>query len=763
MGSVCQNLSGALVCTPTTNSCECAQSRVGFERSCFVSSNMATCVGRQTCEASGSYSVCDTSTTSIELCDGADNDCDGVSDDGFFNTRDSGTYDTDEQCGSCQTNCRARWSPTIQHAIGGCRVDGGVRCGIAQCTIEPIFGAGQECRTDAECGEGVCDPVQRVCLRSCSRGCLGGTQCIGTSCAAPCTNDRDCAAQGPLPMSCQAFDGGVKVCARVVSFNDVDQDETNGCECPRVPGAIDEPDVSAKYPVAGLPYVDRDCDGIDGVAASSIFVWAQSPSSQGTRENPFRTIREALAVVSAVRNTILVAQGTYVEQVLLVPGVRLHGGYAPDFKRRDVVTFPTLIEAPQPDFADPLYRRGTVNAEWSSMPNNPTVFAGFTVRGYDVTTRAAPGQHGFSSYAVYVNNAGGLALQNNHFVGGRGGDAAPAAQGGAGASGGNGADGLMARECATPTCVNETQVGGAGGTNGACAGTTNGNAGAGVDPRNNPQQYGASGVGNGQGGSNGIYSNANGGQTNLCKYDCIVPAEGLNGRPATNGADGASGRPGAGCTMAMGGLMGADWVSAGGQPGAPGSPGRGGGGGGGGGCVRNDNSQACTVGRRVGDLGATGGGGGAGGCGGSAGSGAGSGGGSFAVFVVMGTPRVQGNLIDLGFGGTGGNGGFGGYGGLGGQGGRGGLQSSAAWCAGQGGQGGRGGNGGAGSGGGGGCGGASVGVGGRVTTSSLIDNTFAPTPMNAAGSGGLGGASPAGAAFRGGDGRGGLVQQVVVF
>ncbi|MBL8919993.1 MAG: hypothetical protein JNJ54_14100 [Myxococcaceae bacterium] len=762
-GNECANQGGALVCVPVTSSCECATSRQGFSRSCFITSGATTCVGRQTCEATGSYSACDTSQTTAELCDGADNDCDAIVDDGFVNTRDSGTYDTDRHCGDCMTDCTARWSPTIQHAIGGCRVDGGVGCTIVQCTTGAVAGAGPACRTSADCPGGACDPLYGLCVRPCAMGCPANSVCLDGACAPTCGSTPQCVnATGNPAATCQSFDGGVRACAVTAQFNDVDREETNGCECPRVPGVIDEPDLSPTYPTAGLLYADRDCDGVDGVAAESVFVWAQSPVSQGTRANPYRTITEAITNRGA-RTAILVAQGTYVEQVVLVPGVQLHGGYSPDFSRRDVITFPTLIEAPEPDFASPTWRRGSVNAEWTTPSAQRTVVSGFTIRGYDVTSRPASGQPAFNSYAVYVNNPGGLVLQNNHVVGGRGGDATPAAPGTAGANGGNGADGLQARECNTPQCIGETQAGGAGGQNLACPAQTAGNRGGGVDPTDNPQEYPTTAGGNGRGGSNGRYDNTFGMQFTLCKYDCVVPPNGLNGGPATNGGQGGSQGAGPGCASALGSLSGADWLAPGAAQGVSGTNGRGGGGGGGGGCVDNGNAPTCSVGRRVGDLGATGGGGGAGGCGGGPGLGAASGGGSFAIFVVSGSPGIVGNLVDLGFGGNGGNGGAGGYGGLGGQGGRGGTQNSAAWCAGQGGPGGRGGNGGGGSGGGGGCGGSVFGIAGRVQSSVATQNTFAPTPMNAAGAGGLGGSSPGGAAFRGGDGQGGVVQQVGVF
>ena len=109
-----------------------------------------------------------------------------------------------------------------------------------------------------------------------------------------------------------------------------DRDDTNGCECASNPSVADEPERFASYPTAGLPYVDRDCDQVDGIAASSLFVWAQSPSSLGTRAAPFRTITEAIAAFRPAQHvSILVAQGTYAEQVVLTNGVQVSAGTPP--------------------------------------------------------------------------------------------------------------------------------------------------------------------------------------------------------------------------------------------------------------------------------------------------------------------------------------------------------------------------------------------------------------------------------------------------
>lgn len=755
-GAACQQVGARRLCVPQVSSCQCTPATAGLTRSCFVTDGGATCVGLQQCQGTGAFSTCDLSTTAIELCDGRDNDCDGQTDETFVNTRGTGTYDSDTTCGSCTNNCLVRWNQSIQKAIGGCVPRSlGPRCEIVRCVNESAV-AGRDCRADTDCVAGQrCDPQLHQCRQACTAGgtCADGRRCVGGVCVASCGSDAACAALGLAGATCTAGQ-----CQVPVQYVDLDLDDTNGCECARLPG-VDEPDVSASYPTAGQVYVDRDCDGVDGDAETALFVSAASTSSQGTRTAPFRTIAQALAAfVPGRHSAILVAQGSYVEQVVLRSGASIHGGYSADFLRRDVVTFPTLIEAPEPTAGG---ANGAVNAVGLSAR---TVFAGFTVRGYDVNTRPSAGQQARSSYAVYVSNSPGLVLQNNHLVGGRAGDAVTGAAGPAGGNGQSGADGLIARECASASCAGETQQGGVPGGNTACNGTV-GSPGAGSTIARDPQDYGTGGF-NGRGGFNGVYAHSAPSQSAFCKYDCTVPSEGLAGGPAQNGRDGTVGpRTGAG-GRPMPTLAAGEWAPLASLAGSAGSAAAGGGGGGAGGCVRNMNPGNCTVGRLVGDLGGTGGGGGGGGCGGGGGGRGGAGGASFGLLIASGTVAgVRGNLVTLGFGGNGGNGGAGGAGGLGGQGGRGGPNSTSAWCAGQGGPGGRGGNGGPGSGGGGGAGGIAVGIGGVALDvgAALLVNRFNPIPLNAAGRAGVGGTSPAGVGAGGGDGQVGTASLAVSF
>ncbi len=65
-------------CVPTDGQCECSDAAVAeaASTSCTVSNDAGTCSGQRTCTASG-LTACDAQTPAVETCDGSDNDCDG--------------------------------------------------------------------------------------------------------------------------------------------------------------------------------------------------------------------------------------------------------------------------------------------------------------------------------------------------------------------------------------------------------------------------------------------------------------------------------------------------------------------------------------------------------------------------------------------------------------------------------------------------------------------------------------------------------------
>ncbi len=757
----CQWVDGGQWCMPKGGSCTCSRERAGTTRSCLLFSAEDICQGEQTCRALGEtlygWSMCEQSSLVVEVCDYRDNNCDGQIDEGFRDER--GRYHTDEHCGACNVNCPARFNPEIQHAIGACvEGDQGFGCEFVGCTLE-VWPAEGPCRVDQDCAPGrSCDRQTHYCVVD---------DCPGGTCAVACTGDAQCTSRFGRAHRCVAGTCGV-----TFQFHDTNGVEADGCECGRaVHGGADEPDTFPSYPAAGAVYVDGNCDGIDGDASRSLFVRAGASGTQGTRDAPFGTIGQAVRAFDASRHVaILVAAGTYYENVNLRAGVKLYGGYNLDFSQRDIVLHPTWIQGQEPQHGQSGHQPGTVHI---GAVDQRTVIAGFMIQGYDVNYDSASEEAAPSSYAVYIALASTqIEVVNNLIIGGRGGDGANGQPGPSGTPGGAAAAGLASWECSSATCSGQTRAGGAAGRNAACP-VADGRPGATArEPGMGVQDYQGSPI-DGVGGINNTYQHSDPSQGAYCKYDCTVGSSGTvssNGGDARSGTEGTPGNGGVGCTNGLGRVSGGRWAAERAVAGASGAHGRGGGGGGAGGGVTNNNVHtSCTQGNKFGDLGGSGGGGGSGGCGAGGGSAGGGGGGSFGVFVAdtvaAARPVISGNRVRLGFGGLGGDGGGGGQGGLGGQGGRGGEILFPAWCAGAGGHGGRGGNGGGGGGGGGGCGGVSMGIAGRnLTGDYAATNSFeSPGVQESGGEGGHGGPSPAGQVSFGAAGQRGATSHVHVF
>ncbi|MBX3251178.1 MAG: hypothetical protein KF901_28635, partial [Myxococcales bacterium] len=86
-------------CQPVSGSCSCDERMAGATRTCANANDTGTCWGTQTCDPATGWSGCDAREASPEVCDGTDNDCNFVIDDGV----DTGEtcVNTVEGVGSC--------------------------------------------------------------------------------------------------------------------------------------------------------------------------------------------------------------------------------------------------------------------------------------------------------------------------------------------------------------------------------------------------------------------------------------------------------------------------------------------------------------------------------------------------------------------------------------------------------------------------------------------------------------------------------------
>ena len=490
--------------------------------------------------------------------------------------------------------------------------------------------------------------------------------------------------------------------------------------------------------------------------------------------SPCRTIGFGISEATATgRSHVWVAEGTYVEQVVLFDGLTLRGGF-------DVIdwTWDPSANLTVVTGNDSFRHPKAVVAV--GITDHATLLEGFVIQGENATGWSE------NSIAVYVVDCGSnLTIRNNVIIAGNGDFGENGFWGLDGTAGANGADGTAAMEPAGAfDCFHDCLVGGGGNPGGfggstSCWGTaTDGGDGGGSDcpdfdegtdlcfgcPGSAPlQTVTTSGTAGANGGGAGGLGGCDGLIVDTCTgagCSCLLPPtnwcpQGMAGSNGSAGMDGQNGSHGAGASDPVGTVFDHEWVGEGGGVGTRGQPGRGSGGGGAGGGVETLFDGVCPS-AGYSDLGGSGGGGAAGGCPGDGGGGGFPGGGSFAIFVSFSAdpgsdvPAISHNEISRGNGAHGGNGVPGGLGGSGGQGGLGGAGGStpSVFCAASGGNGGDGGQGGDGGGGGGGAGGISCGICSYGYGIADLSGWMVGTIISS-GSGGLGGD---GAYTGGGDG-----------
>ena len=488
-------------------------------------------------------------------------------------------------------------------------------------------------------------------------------------------------------------------------------------------------------------YRDENCDGIDGNNDQGIFVSTGGTDSLVcglTAATACRAPQYAIdSRVSTTRPYVYVRTGTYGSTsspaLNFSKTAQVFGGYNTNWTRAPRTTNGHLVTLTGRDYTE------SGNTQFMAVRVVGIGSALAPARLADVRVEAvSPGStdretdgSGKSSYGIYARSSTLVVercevVQANGATGAGGGAGSNASQTGASAGGNGGAAEKDGWTCSTK------EISAGSGSASSCDSTGTAGGGGGKGGRMDrvcPCAFSSCNAQSGYAGSNAAVAIGGigvGGRAGDTCESSTTPGGGSGGRIG-------HGAGGSGANSAFGQVAGSFWKGFSGGDGSFGVHGGGGGGGGGaGGCDTGDDQR-----------GGGGGGGGAGGCRAIAvGLGAAPGGGSFGVFGVSSTLTIANSYFLLGNGGSGGSGGTGGLGQPGGSGGNGGARYPDPVRVNDAGPGGAGGLGGHSGGGGGGGGGSAFGVFTLSSTANTsIGNSFQGGSWGTGGSGGTGGPS----------------------
>ena len=247
----------------------------GATRVCGVNIGVCT-AGSQSCTPDG-WSMCDGVAPSAEICDGADNDCDQLIDEGVLNVCGACGVVPDEACDGMDNDCDGRTDEEVTNECGECgvlptdicdgmdndcdgRTDEEVTNACGECGVLPTEtcdDVDNDCdgRADERLTRDVCSISQGVCRRTGQEVCVRGDFECDVSAGAPSVEtcdglDNDC--DGAID---EDTNSNGSLCTELCNGTDEDGD-----------GQVDEGVMNACGGCGVLPDetcddVDNDCDG----------------------------------------------------------------------------------------------------------------------------------------------------------------------------------------------------------------------------------------------------------------------------------------------------------------------------------------------------------------------------------------------------------------------------------------------------------------------------------------------------------------------
>ncbi|MFZ5439317.1 MAG: MopE-related protein [Myxococcota bacterium] len=184
-------------CQPTSGTCDCVAATAGQQIPCEVKNSFGTCTGISVCRPPAGYDACSARTPAAEVCNGVDDDCNGMTDEGLG----------DLTCGQgeCQRSTAACANGQPQSCTPG--TPGTETCNGRDDDCDGTVDNGFDTQTNPlHCGA-----CNRECvLTNAVPGCAMGA-CTVARCT-PGWTDLDHVASNGCEYPCSPSDGGVEVC-----------------------------------------------------------------------------------------------------------------------------------------------------------------------------------------------------------------------------------------------------------------------------------------------------------------------------------------------------------------------------------------------------------------------------------------------------------------------------------------------------------------------------------------------------------------------
>jgi len=191
VGYECREVGGSRECLPANGACDCRPVHAGAQRVCVRENEHGRCVGVETCDPASGWVNCTAATPAPERCNGADDDCNGWTDEGWTGlgtvcvvgvgecqktgvracTADGGAVECNvtpgdpspELCDGRDNDCDGAYDEDFPEKGKPCQVGQGecVRNGVFACRAD---GTGVECNASpGSPSEERCDDLDNDC------------------------------------------------------------------------------------------------------------------------------------------------------------------------------------------------------------------------------------------------------------------------------------------------------------------------------------------------------------------------------------------------------------------------------------------------------------------------------------------------------------------------------------------------------------------------------------------------------------------------